>query len=169
GGDYNNVYASLEYSWTEAEAKKEFGTKEAVNIKSIKAKGYLIKKAVVTNIIIDCLGLCKVPVLSLLRSFNLENEVLLINGLTGLNLTQKKLFDAGEKIATLEKLFNIRHSAKGSQDTLPDMFISKDGSQGLTRENFETMLKEYYRAMGWDENGIPPEADHTNKPDKKTR
>ncbi|MCP4718835.1 MAG: hypothetical protein GY860_05200, partial [Desulfobacteraceae bacterium] len=47
GGDYNNVYASLEYSWTEAEAKKEFGTKEAVNIKSIKAKGYLIKKAVV--------------------------------------------------------------------------------------------------------------------------
>ncbi|MCK4768380.1 MAG: hypothetical protein KAS28_08325, partial [Desulfobacula sp.] len=66
GGDYNNVYASLEYSWTKEEAVKEFGTREAVNIKSICAKGLLIKKAVTTNIIVDCLGLCKVPVLSLL-------------------------------------------------------------------------------------------------------
>ncbi|RLB88665.1 MAG: aldehyde ferredoxin oxidoreductase, partial [Deltaproteobacteria bacterium] len=158
GGDYNNVYASLEYSWTKAEAKKEFGTKEAVNINSIQAKGYLIKKAVVANIIVDCLGLCKVPVLSLLRSFNLENEVMLINGLTGLNLTKEDLFDAGQKIATLEKRFNIRHSTQGCEDTLPDMFMSKQGNPGLTRQNFERMLTEYYTAMGWDEKGIPPES-----------
>lgn len=158
GGDYNNVYASLEYSWTEAEAIKEFGTKEAVNINAIEAKGYVIKKAVIANIIVDCLGICKVPVLSLLKSFNLENEVMLINGLTGLNLTKEDLFDAGQKIATLEKRFNIRHSAQGSVDTLPDMFITKHGNQGLTRKNFECMLKEYYTAMGWDEKGIPPES-----------
>jgi len=163
GGDYNNVYASLEYSWTEAEAKKEFGTKKAVNIKSIEAKGLLIKKAVVTNIIIDCLGICKVPVLSLLKSFNLENEVMLINGLTGLNLTREDLFDAGQKIATLEKLFNIRHSKEGCEDKLPDMFISRTGNRGLTRQNFETMLNQYYIAMGWDENGIPAEPDQTIK------
>jgi len=158
GGDYNNIYASLEYSWTEAEATKEFGTKEAVNIKSIKAKGFLIKKAVIANIVIDCLGICKVPVLSLLKSFNLENEVMLINGLMGLNLTKEDLFDAGQKIATLEKCFNLRHSTQGSVDTLPEMFISKQGDQGLTRQNFEHMLTEYYAAMGWDEKGIPPES-----------
>ncbi len=163
GGDYNNVYASLEYSWSEAESEKEFGTKEAVNIKSIKAKGYLIKKAVVTNIIIDSLGLCKVPVLSLLKSFNLENEVMLINGLTGLNLTKEDLFDAGQKIAAFEKLFNLRHSKEGSADKLPDMFMTKQGNQGLTRQNFETMLHQYYTAMGWDENGIPPEPAQTIK------
>jgi len=156
GGDYNNVYASLEYSWTETEAEKEFGTKEAVNIKAIKAKGWLIKKAIVTNIIVDCLGLCKVLVLTLLKSFNLENEVNLINGLTGLGISNTDLFETGEKIATLEKLFNMRHATEDIEDKLPEMFFSQDSSQGLTRQNFEIMLKEYYNAMEWDEKGIPP-------------
>ncbi len=157
GGDYNNVYASLEYSWAEAKAESEFGTKEAVNIKSIMAKGRLIKKAVITNIIVDCLGLCKVPVLSLLRSFNLENEVRLTIGLTGLDFSNIDLFEAGNKIAALEKLFNIRYAKEDIEDNLPEMFFSKDSEQGLTRQNFETMLHEYYNAMGWDEKGIPPD------------
>jgi aldehyde:ferredoxin oxidoreductase len=157
GGDYNNVYASLEYSWTEAEAEKEFGTKEAVNIKAIKAKGWLIKKAIITNIIVDCLGLCKVPVLSLLKSFNLENEVHLINGLTGLGISKTDLFETGEKIATLERLLNMRHATEDIEDKLPEMFFSQDNNEGLTRQNFNIMLKEYYHAMEWDEKGIPPE------------
>jgi len=158
GGDYNNVYASLEYSWSEQEATKEFGTKDAVNIKSICAKGLVIKKAVVTNIIVDSLGLCKVPVLSLLKSFNLESEVRLINGLTDLNVSQTDLFDAGQKIASLEKRFNIRHSRQDIEDKLPEMFMNTESDQGLTVQNFETMLQEYYMAMGWDEKGIPPES-----------
>ncbi len=157
GGDYNNIYASLEYSWSEEQAKNEFGTKEAVNIKSICAKGQVIKKAVTTNIIIDSLGLCKVPVLSLLRSFNLESEVSLINGLTDLNISQKDLFEAGQQIATLEKCFNIRHEKGDIEDRLPEMFLNREDKQGLTLRNFETMLQEYYSAMGWDEKGIPPE------------
>ena len=103
----------------------------------------------------DCLGLCKVPVLSLLRSFNLENEVNLINGLTGLNLSKDILFKTGEKIAALEKLFNIRHADRDIEDKLPEMFINKDSDRGLTRQNFETMLQEYYTAMGWNSKGIP--------------
>ena len=161
GGDYNNVYASLEYSWSESEAENEFGTKEAVNIKSILAKGKVIKKAVTTNIIVDSLGICKVPVLSLLKSFNLENEVKLINGLigglTGLNISNRDLFEAGERIAALEKLFNIKHANDDIEDKLPQMFINQDLDQTLIQQNFETMLQEYYRAMGWDEKGIPPE------------
>jgi len=154
---YNNVYASLEYSWSETKAENEFGTREAVNIKSVIAKGKVIKKAVTTNIIVDSLGLCKVPVLSLLKSFNLENEVTLINGLTGLNISNIDLFAAGEKIAALEKLFNIKHANDDIEDKLPQMFINQNRDQTLIQQNFETMLQEYYRAMGWDEKGIPPE------------
>jgi aldehyde:ferredoxin oxidoreductase len=161
GGDYNNVYASLEYSWTKDQAEAEFGTKEAVDIHSIAAKGLVIKKAVITNIIVDSLGLCKVPVLSLLRDFNLENEVELVQGLAGLDLSRQDLSRAGENIASLEKRFNLRHEQGNCEDTLPEMFISepgdgKDTVRGLTRQNLEIMLKEYYTAMGWDENGIPP-------------
>jgi aldehyde:ferredoxin oxidoreductase len=156
GGDYNNVYASLEYSWTPQEAQEAFGTRQAVDIKSIKAKGFLIKKAVTANIIVDCLGLCKVPVLSLLKSFNLEKEADLVNGLTGLNLSKEDLAETGRKIAGLERLFNIRHSREPFKDTLPDMFISSRAGSSLTAEAFNIMLQEYYHAMGWDENGIPP-------------
>lgn len=164
GGDYNNVYASLEYSWTPDQARSEFGTPEAVNIHSIRAKGQLIKKAVITNILVDSLGLCKVPVLSLLRSFNLESETDLINGLTGLSITRDELFRQGEAIAGLEKWFNIRHGkVTAEDDCLPDMFFSAcaDPSAGsgkgvLTRERFDTMLADYYQAMGWDAKGTPP-------------
>jgi len=37
------------------------------------------------------------------------------------------------------------------------MFINQDRGQELIQQNFETMLQEYYSAMGWDEKGIPPE------------
>ncbi|MEH0018365.1 MAG: aldehyde ferredoxin oxidoreductase C-terminal domain-containing protein [Desulfobacter sp.] len=167
GGDYNNVYASLEYSWTKDEAEAEFGTAEAVDIQSHKAKGFLIKKAVITNILVDSLGLCKVPVLSLLRSFNLVPEIRLINALTGLDLTREDLYASGEKIAALEKLFNLRHGREDLEDRLPDMFFRRgdagkpiDPSKpGLTRETFDAMRSEFYRAMGWDENGIPSAPD----------
>jgi aldehyde:ferredoxin oxidoreductase len=159
GGDYNNVYACLEYNWTKIQAENEFGTSQAVNIKSILAKGRVIKKAVTTNIIVDSLGLCKVPVLSLLGSFNLENEADLINGLTGMNISNSDLIRTGEKVAAIEKLFNIKHSKGDIEDRLPEMFFNKDKTRGLTRKNFETMLQEYYKAMGWDEKGIPDEQD----------
>ena len=155
GGDYNNVYASLEYSWTKEEALEEFGTEEAVNIKSVKAKGILIKKAVTANIIVDCLGLCKVPVLSLLRSFNLEHEVKLINSLTGLRLSREELAETGNEIASLEKLFNLRHSGENTEDKLPEMFFIGSNGISMLRKDFEIMLEEYYCAMGWDKNGIP--------------
>ena len=154
GGDYNNVYASLEYSWTRDEAQKEFGTKDAVDIKSIAAKGELIKKAVTTNIIVDSIGLCKVPVLSLLRSFNLEAEAELIKGLTGLNLTHQDLREIGCRIASLERLFNLRHTTEDQKDRLPDMFIGSRENQ-ITEKNFQVMVAEFYRAMGWDEKGVP--------------
>jgi aldehyde:ferredoxin oxidoreductase len=157
GGDYNNVYASLEYSWSRDQARKEFGTWEAVNIKSPRAKGKVIAKAVVTNILVDSLGLCKVPVLSLLKSFNLEKEVCLIRELTGLDLTRDGLFQTGRQIASLERRFNHFHALQSMEDTLPDMFIARPGKGGLTMNNFKTMLGEYYRAMGWDKNGIPPD------------
>lgn len=158
GGDYNNVYASLEYSWTEAEAQKEFQTKEAVNIKSGEAKGKVIRKAVLANIIVDCLGLCKVPVLSLLRSFNLVHEAALVNHLAGMDLTPDDLFDRAGRIAGLEKRFNLKHAPALYADRLPDRFFSDDPSGCLTRERFAAMLKEYYAAMGWDDRGFPPEA-----------
>jgi aldehyde:ferredoxin oxidoreductase len=160
GGDYNNVYASLEYSWTREQALQEFGTDQAVNIHATRAKGHLIKKAVVANILVDSLGLCKVPVLSLLKSFNLEPEIALMNALAGTCFSRARLEKSGEAIAALEKQFNLRHAGRPLTDDLPDMFFSrKDNPSGLTRESFTAMVAEFYQAMGWDKNGVPPDRD----------
>ena len=160
GGDYNNVYASLEYSWSREQAVQEFGTEQAVDIHATRAKGWLIKKAVVTNILVDCLGLCKVPVLSLLKSFNLEPEIALVNAVAETDFTRDGLTKAGVKIAAMERLFNLRHSILPLADQLPDRFFSgNDNGDGLTKNAFAGMLAEFYQAMGWDTNGIPPDLD----------
>ncbi|MFO7988207.1 MAG: aldehyde ferredoxin oxidoreductase C-terminal domain-containing protein [Desulfotignum sp.] len=165
GGDYNNVYASLEYSWSKEQAIQEFGTASAVDIHATEAKGHLIKKAVVTNILVDTLGLCKVPVLSLLKSFNLEPEIALVNSLAGTYFSFNHLTDTGLAIAAMERRFNLRHAKAPLPDDLPDMFFaSKDNPSGLTRESLAAMVAEFYQAMGWDENGVPPDPDITKQP-----
>jgi aldehyde:ferredoxin oxidoreductase len=165
GGDYNNVYASLEYSWSKEQALEEFGTASAVDIHATQAKGLLIRKAVVTNVLVDTLGLCKVPVLSLLKSFNLEPEIDLVNALAETDLSAKQLTDTGLAIAAMEKRFNLRHSVTHFSDNLPDMFFaSGNNPSGLSRQSLAAMITEFYRAMGWDENGIPPDPYSTNNP-----
>lgn len=159
GGDYNNVYASLEYSWSREQAKKEFGTSKAVDIHSFKAKGKVIKKAVLTNIIVDSLGLCKVPVLSLLQSFNLEKEAELVTVLSGQNMDSLALFSIAEKIAALEKLFNIRYAEDDIKDRLPEVLFKQQENHQKFKRQFENMIQEYYHQMGWDENGIPSDVD----------
>ncbi len=165
GGDYNNIYASLEYSWSKEQAVEEFGTASAVDIHATEAKGRLICKAVVTNILVDALGLCKVPVLSMLKSFNLKPEIQLVNALAETDLSSSQLTDTGLAIAAMEKRFNLRHAETSFSDDLPEMFFaSEDNPSGLSRQSLAAMRTEFYQAMGWDENGIPPDLNSTKKP-----
>jgi len=154
GGDYNNVYACIEYGWSQDKATREFGTSEAVDIQKAGGKGRLVRRSVLVNIIIDCLGLCKVPALTLLGAFDLKYEAELTTTLTQRRISAQDLFRAGERIAALERLFNLRHSPVNSVDRLPSMFF-KDKNQPLTRESLSRMIGEFYEAMGWDEAGHP--------------
>lgn len=156
GGDYNNVYASLEYGWSPEKALAEFGTVDAVDITRPGGKGALVKRAVLVNIMVDCLGLCKVPVLSLLGTFNLEYEATLVSGLMGETITPKTLFSAAARVAALERKFNLSHAPEKSEDTLPDMFFNTEKSI-LSRESVAGMVQDFYRAMGWDTKGVPPD------------
>ena len=154
GGDYNNVYASLEYRWSREAAIKEFGTDQALNIHDIAGKGPLLKRAVLVNIVMDCLGICKVPALSLLAAFDLEEESLLTNALLGTNVSPDMLFNAGERIAAMEQLFNLRHAPEKMDAEFPGQLTDKKHSM-LTRENLQQMLSAYYEVMGWGDGGYP--------------
>ena len=69
------------------------------------------------------------------------------------------LWNIGERIFNLERMFNARDGIGGEYDTLPDRIVKEPlpagGSAGLVFE-LETMLKDYYGARGWDlDTGIP--------------
>ena len=154
GGDYNNVYASLEYRWSKGQAAHNFGSLEAVDIHATRGKGALIRRAVLVNIVLDSLGMCKVPVLSMIGTFDLKGEAALASSLTGFTVTAEALFKVGDRIASMERCFNLRQSPGMGPDTLPPMFIDQPGSN-LNQESLDAMVSEYYTAMGWDEYGNP--------------
>jgi len=154
GGDYSNVYPTLESRWSAEKATEEFGTPSAVDQHSPSAKGLLINRSVLVNIVLDCLGLCRIPALSLIGAYDLENEAALTAALTGLSFQAKDLFQAGERIACLERLFNMRQGADSRDDILPQMFLN-DNAADLNADAFEHMRQEFYKAMGWDSKGRP--------------
>jgi aldehyde:ferredoxin oxidoreductase len=149
GGDFTQVYPTLEYRWSPEKAAAEFGTPLAVSRHATQGKGHLVKRTTIISAVLDCLGLCKVPALSLIGSFDLQNEAELMSVLTGQALDAAALFKIGERIVTLERLFNLKHGASRDDDTLPPMFLNPE-SQPVP---LEPMLQEFYTAMGWDEQG----------------
>jgi aldehyde:ferredoxin oxidoreductase len=64
----------------------------------------------------------------------------------------------GERISTLARLFNVREGFSRLADTLPARNLVQPitvGSAGGQVVDLEPMLDEYYRIMGWDNNGVP--------------
>jgi len=154
GGDYNNIYASLEYTWEKEKAAMAFGSQEAVSIRSVGGKGELVRRAVLVNIALDSLGLCKVPALSLLGKFDLQDEADLASAILDTHMTAEELFRTADRIATLERLFNLRHEPGEKDHRLPALFYDSPDSC-LTPEKLDRMVQDFYRAMAWDQNGRP--------------
>lgn len=159
GGDYSSIYASLEYTWTPEQADLEFGTEQAVKLGSIYGKPGLIKRAMIVNVILDCLGICKVPVLSLLGKFDLKDESVLLNAVTGLSISAEELFSIGERIIATERYLNYKFGATVEEDRLPNMFFQEDyvssGKPADPQDWMEPMKQEFYRIMGWEQDGCP--------------
>lgn len=161
GGDFNDIYATLEYRWSSEKATQEFKTPMTTDIRAIHGKAPLVKRAMIVTIVLDCLGLCKVPALCLIGAFDLKGEAALTTDLTGWSVDAKMLFAIGERIATLERLFNYRHGKGGADDRLPDMFFEKEYTPGEKPSQpamwMEPMKQAFYKIMGWDEQGWPKE------------
>jgi len=163
GGDFNHFFPSIEYIWDPDRAQRELGTRRAVVPWAVQGKGRLVRRSMLVNIVLDSLGLCKVPALSLIGAFDLVNESRLTRALTGLDLTPAGLFERAERIALLERLFNLRHGLNPSRDdTLPALFFQSEarpGAEPVQRPDWlRSMVLDFYGAMGWDENGIPGRA-----------
>ena len=158
GGDFTSVYPIPEYRYSPAKAKKEFGTEQVVNLTATEGKGALVKKCMIVSMVIDSLGLCKVPTLAISANYDLVLESQLLKAITDLDISAEELFFIGERLVNMEKLFNLRHGSDYHTDTLPDFFINQPVAEGPAKGlcvNLEPMVQDFYRRMGWDVNGIP--------------
>ena len=160
GGDFTSVYVIPEYRWSPEKGREEFGTEKAVDRLSIEGKGRLVKRCLIVSAILDSLGLCKVPALSILGEFDLKREAELTSALTGWQMEADELFTIGERILNVERLFNLRCGADRNEDRIPDKFIQEAVEEGPTKGmkvNLEPMVDQFYEAMGWDTDGNPTE------------
>ena len=167
GGDFSSIYASLEHSWPKEKGEAVFGDGDVVDMTTIKGKGVLIKRAAIVNAVVDSIGICKVPALSLVSEFNLENEAALVSAITGVDVGAKDLLTLGKNVIEFERCFNLKFGEKSGfmfgsddfRDDLPDMF-SENGRKnpadaGRKAIPVKEMVKDFYKEMGWDERGVP--------------
>jgi len=64
----------------------------------------------------------------------------------------------GEKIFTLKRMINNRYGIGRQDDVLPQRLLTLPRPSGYAEgvlPDLDTMLPEYYRLRGWDENGAP--------------
>jgi aldehyde:ferredoxin oxidoreductase len=158
GADFTSVYAVPEYRWNAEQGRAVFGSERAVDRFSTEGKGALVRRSMIVSAVLDSLGLCKVPILSVLGDYSLENEASLISAITGWPLSAEELMLIGERILNLERLFNQRQGATRADDDLPDRFteepLPNGPAQGGTVD-IEPMIQDFYAAMGWDADGRP--------------
>jgi aldehyde:ferredoxin oxidoreductase len=88
----------------------------------------------------------------------------LYQAVTGWETDADDLRRAGARINVLKKLFNVREGWTPADDTLPPRVLDEplaDGAgagESLTRDELRLMIRGYYAARGWTEDGRVPEA-----------
>src|SRR5207247_309235 len=84
----------------------------------------------------------------------------MLAAVTGWDVSPAELAQAGARIVTAKKLFNVREGWSRDEDTLPDRFLEEplggtgqDGRFRLRRDELERMIGAYYAAHGWTDAG----------------
>lgn len=161
GGDFTNDYARQEFNLTPAEGRALYGDELAATPTSPRGKAAVVCAAMIASAALDALGLCKIPMFSLLNDYRLERTAELATAVSGRPLTAVALLHAGRRIVTMERLFNLRCGATAADDTLPARFLDEPLSGGPNRGvvvDLAPMKAELYALLGWGPDGVPTPA-----------
>jgi aldehyde:ferredoxin oxidoreductase len=110
--------------------------------------------------LIDSLILCKF--LRGVFSDLYAEAAVLLQGVTGWDFTAEEMRTVARRVVTAKKLYNIREGWSPAEDTLPRRFLSEgltangDRRAVLPRERLQEMIRAYYAARGWGEDGGVP-------------
>ena len=122
---------------------------------SIEGKAQLFRDHQADTALWDSACLCYFPGYGM----KLKELWQLMTAATGFDYPAVKDFElVGERISTLARLINAREGFSRAQDTLPARNLEQPLAGGPADGHvveLAPMLDEYYRLMGWDEDGIP--------------
>jgi aldehyde:ferredoxin oxidoreductase len=109
----------------------------------------------------DMLGVCRLPWIELgLNERHYENFYKCV---TGNEKTLEQLLALSNDIYNLTRRINVRLGVRRRDDSLPYKVYASPPLTGpnagkvVDQESFQRLLSLYYRARGWDEEGLPPE------------
>jgi len=114
-----------------------------------------------TRPLFDALGICRLQYMEL--GFEEENYEKLFHLITGKKKSWQELLTVSERIWNLTRSFSAREIKKFGRhlDYPPARFYKEPIPSGpnegyfLTKTDLDVLINEYYRARGWDDNGIP--------------
>ncbi|AUV83347.1 aldehyde ferredoxin oxidoreductase [Salinigranum rubrum] len=140
-------------------AAEILGIPEKVDPYAWEGKGELTATFQDLHAISDSFDICKFNAFA----EGVEEYVLQYNGMTGLDVTEDDLMQAGERIYTLERYYNNLAGFEGADDSLPGRFVEGDEAvpgQGASEGELcelDEMKEEYYAHRGWVDGVVPDE------------
>jgi aldehyde:ferredoxin oxidoreductase len=124
----------------------------------LEGKGQMVKNLATHRIICDSLIICT---FSQPKIYSDELIVELVSALFGREWTWGEVEQVGERIQTMERLFNAREGLTRDNDQLPDRLTKEPKPDGPSKGQvvpLEELKDDYYRAMGWEiSTGLPGE------------
>ena len=145
-------------------SKKLFNIDDISNPTAYKNKAELVVWQERYKAIIDIMGICSLATMwndvKLFQPKDISDFYYLV---TGEKVSVKELFEIGEKVQNLEKIFNTLHAGFTRKDDLPPQKLMeipvKEGpyqGERLDLKEWNKMLDEYYVLHKWDQKtGIP--------------
>jgi len=152
------------YGLPEEVLQEIYGAPVSSDYTSYEGKSRMVWWQELLYAVTDSLGICKYQtVFCAVHAPKWEEFTKLIQLATGMEFTKAQLMEAGERIYTTERMFNLREGFSRKDDALPERYFKEPTPVGLPiakgkkidRDKFEKMLSEYYALHGWDENGLP--------------
>ncbi|MFX0006706.1 MAG: aldehyde ferredoxin oxidoreductase family protein [Promethearchaeota archaeon] len=143
-----------------------YGGKMSSDYRSYEGKSRMVWWQELLYAVTDAIGTCKFQTVFLaVHAPKWEEFSKLIYLVSGMKFSVSELMDIGERIYTLERMFNNREGFSRKDDILPERYFEEPTPIGLPRvkglkierDKFEKMLDEHYNLHGWDKNGIPTE------------
>jgi len=133
-------------------ARFELGTPGATKVEG---RGAVVKAAACRRIVFDSSVMCTFP----LAILGMESPAGLLSAVTGYSLDVPKLYEIGERVLNMERLFISKAGFRRADDRLPSRLLDEPLPDGPNRGQvvpLEALKDEFYGTCGWDpKTGFP--------------